>query len=412
MKKKFSVLVMLLLALLLTGCKKSASDYNKEGMAFYESGDYNQAQEYLAKAVSMEKDNTKYLLNHAMTLIQTGDPDKAIEQFEKTITDKKSNKAQKNNKLAYRGLGMAYMEKLDYAKAVECFDTALECGSKEDWDTDIRYYLANATYLNGNLDGALALYSDIIAVDPDNGLAYNGRATIYRERGEYDKAINDYNNAILHSKGGFEIYIGMASYYFDIGQKEKAEEALFLASLLDVKTDRDKYYLGVIHYYEGHYESARAEMEYALANGIKDANFYLAEICVAEGKYSEALDYFNTYQAKTVVGSATLCNDLAVCYINTGDYDLADEWIEKGLSYNSVNVQRELRRNQVACAEARDDLDKAYNLLCQYLRDYKGDESAFTELKWLVERMDYVIPFELASEYFGTGDIVDAPISK
>lgn len=376
---------------------KSASDYNKQGMEFYESRDYDQAEAYLNKAVELDPDNAEYLQNHAIILIQQGKQDEAIEEFNKTLSDKKSKNANKNNKYAYRGLGMAYLQKQDYANAIDNFEKALDYNVRPEWDTDIMYYMANAILLSGNVEKALETYSDIIDQDPENALAYKARANVYREKNDYQAALNDYNNALLHMDGGFEIYIGLAACYLEVGKEDQAKEALFLASLLDIKTDQDKYYLGVIHYYEGKYDSAKAEMEYALANGIDEAYFYLAEINLIQENYEEALKFFNSYQETTVVGSPTLCNDLAVCYLYTKEYDEAMKWIEKGLGYNVSGVQKELRRNQIACVEGMGDLEKAYEYAFNYHKDYLEDEAVFTELKWLADRLGKTLPDDFSN---------------
>lgn len=392
MRKIKLLMVSLVASAMLCACSKTAGDYNKEGMKFYENGDYRQAEEYLAKAVSMDANNVTYLQNHAMTLIQQGKPDEAIAALEKTIVlDKDNEKTKKNNKYASRGIGMAYMEKLDYESAVASFKDALSYDVRPEWDTDIRYYLANATFLMGDVNAAIDLYDDIIDVDPANGLAYKARANIYRDKGEYQEALSDYNNALIHTEGGFEIYIGLAACYLETGKKEQSDEALFLASLLDVKTERDKYYLGVVHYYQGKYDSAKAEMEYALANGISEAYFYLGEINLILEDYEAALESFIKYKESTVIGSATLCNDLSVCYIASEDYENAINWIEKGLLYSNSNVQQQLMRNKVACLENQGDLEGAYKAIFEYCDAYRDDSAAMTELHWLAERLGYEI---------------------
>lgn len=410
MKKIALSVLCVCMSALVAGCGgKSAGDYNKEGMQFYESGDYDQAEDYLNKAVSMDGDNVEYLQNHAMILIQKGRQDEAIEEFEKTISNKKSSSAKKNCKYAYRGIGMAYLQKQEYAKAIENFEKALNYNIRPEWDTDIMYYKANAILLGGDVDGALKAYTEIIEKDPENALAYKARANVYRDKNEYQAALGDYNKALLHMEGGFEIYIGLAACYLEVGRTEQAKEALFLASLLDIKTDKDKYYLGVIHYYEQKFDSAKSEMEYALANGIEEAYFYLAEINLIQENYEEALKNFKLYQETTVVVSPTLCNDLAVCYINAGDFEEAEKWIDKGLGYNTSGVLKELKRNRIACAEGKGELDRAYALALDYHKIYPDDEAAFTELKWLADRLGETLPenFDNLPDSEETGDSED-----
>lgn len=388
MKKISIVLIALSLGLSLAACGKSASEYNKEGMEYYDSHDYDRAEDYLAKALESDSDNVTYKQNYAMILIQQGKQDEAIEQFTSTVTDKSSSSAKKTNKYAYRGIGMAYLQKQEYDKSIEYFDKALEIDVEKDWNTDITYYKANATLLGGDVDGALSLYTQLIDSNSENHLVYQARANVYRDKGEYASALADYNSALLYCDGGFEIYIGMAACYIESGHPDEAEEALFLASLLDIETDEDKYYLGVIHYYEEEYDSAKAEMEYALANGITEAYFYLGEICLIQEDYESALGYFEKYSETTVTVSPTVCNDVAVCYIREGDFENAKEWIEKGLSFTNSGVNRELRRNEIACLEGLGDLSGAFGKLSTYIADYPDDEAAVTEYEFLKDRVN------------------------
>ncbi len=388
-KKSMSAMLLLALsAAVLSGCgsKKDASDYFDKGMEYYDSRDWAQAEEYLSKATAMDADNISYVQNYAMTLVQEGRAEEAIEIFKSTMSDKDTNSALKNNKYAYRGIGISYLQMKNYSQAVKCFDLALEIEKIPEWNTDIKYYKANALVLSGEADKALECYNEIIHDDEKNALAYRARADVYRARGDYKKAIDDYNSALNYAEGGFEIYIGLASSYVMSGQQAQADEALFKATLLDIKDDKDKYYLGVVHYYQKKFDSAKAEMEYAIANGIDEAYFYLAEMSLLDDDYKTALECFDKYVQTTVIGSPTVCNDMAVCLIKAGRYDEANEWIGKGLEYTNSSVTKELKRNEIACLEGMGELKKAKEKLDEYLTAYPDDEAAAAEKEYLSTR--------------------------
>lgn len=375
--------------LALTGCgKKSARDYDKQGMEFYEKGDYDQAEEYLAKATTMDADNVTYIQDYAVVLIQQNRAGEAIELFESTLTEKTTGKKGKQNKYAYRGIGIAYIQLKDYENALQNFRMALSIDEPAEWNTDIKYYMASASEMMGDIDGAFALYDEILKDDKDNAAVYRARANIYRDRGDYAAAISDYEQAAKNMKGDFRTYIGMADCYIACGRQADADDALFKASLLDINTDEDKFYLAAVHYYMGNYTSAKPEMEYALSNGFNQANFYLAEMAMLDEDYKTALDYFNAYVAGTFVISPTVCNDMAVCCINTGDPETGYEWVQKGLENVSDQTEMQLKRNEIACLENMGKLTEAIDLLAVYVADYPEDEGAKQEYNFLTSRVN------------------------
>src|ERR1044071_6820149 len=55
---------------------------------------------------------------------------------------------------------------------------------------------ASAAFLAGDYDAAISLYNEVIEADPKAALAYNGRALAYREKGDLEKALADFDQAI------------------------------------------------------------------------------------------------------------------------------------------------------------------------------------------------------------------------
>ncbi len=385
--KKYIIACILFACTMLCGCgDKRASDYNKEGQAYYDNGDYVRAEECLQKAREMEPSNLSFKQNHAMIMVQTGRVDEAIALLGETVSTNEDEDSKRLNKFAYRGMGIASLEAKAYANAITFFDRALSIEVSTDWDNDIKYYKADASRSMGDNAGAKMLLTEIVASDVQNPKVFRTLADIYREEGDYRSAIENYRNVLKFDKGDFETYIGLAASYAALGEQKNADEALFQASLLEIKSDKDKYYLGVIHFYMKEYNSAKPEMEYALANGINEAYFYLAELEMITGSPEKAVKYFEKYCETVEVQSPTVCNDMAVCSINKKDYEKAYEWIEKGLSYPASGSQQELKRNEVACLEGMGKLDEATKKLKEYLIDYPEDEAAKTDYAFLSMR--------------------------
>ena len=77
--------------------------------------------------------------------------------------------------------------------------------------------------LKGEYDHALQDYEQAIKLNPGNANAYNNRGIIYRIKGEYGRAIADYDEAIWLRKGDFPAaYYNRALAYADKGDYEQS----------------------------------------------------------------------------------------------------------------------------------------------------------------------------------------------
>ena len=65
-----------------------------------------------------------------------------------------------------------------------------------------RYHMVDI----GDLDRAIADYSEAIRLEPEFSVFYNNRALVWRDKGDYDKAIADYDEAIRRDPGEIRAY--------------------------------------------------------------------------------------------------------------------------------------------------------------------------------------------------------------
>jgi tetratricopeptide (TPR) repeat protein len=77
-------------------------------------------------------------------------------------------------------------------------------------------------YRRGELDEALADYTEAIRLDPKNAEAYNNRALVYNKKGELDKAITDFNDAIKIRPNTPRLYNNRGLAYAKKGNFDKA----------------------------------------------------------------------------------------------------------------------------------------------------------------------------------------------
>ena len=393
---KFKLLILftiLLTAMAVTACgkdKMTVEGENEKGLGYYNSGDYETAREYFERALKLEPNNREVLNNYGMALIQLRENDLALEQFNNVINEKSTTKkTQKLNKFAYRGKGIAYMQKLEFQNALDCFVAALAISADSDWNVDIMYYKANAQECLGDTDTAIESYGAVLEMDPGNVLALLARGNLYREKGDSSRAISDYEAALSKDKENYYAYIGLYTCYRDKGDEEKAKSALDTASRLKIENNEDKYLLGQVHFYQGNYTSSKIEMQNAVENGFTEANFFLAEIAMHEEEYEKAIEYYDIYRASIITTSPTVCNQEAVCYLALFDYDKAQEMINLGLSFGASAARQQLLRNQIAVYEGRYDFRAAYDAFQTYIVEYPYDDEAIEEYKFVKKRLGY-----------------------
>ena len=387
--KRLLYIVLVLTMLVLTGCgrdKMTAEGENKKGLGYYESGDYQTAREYFERALSIEASNKEVLNNYGMSLIQLKENDLALEQFAKVLD---GNPSKKLMKFAYRGQGIAYMQKLDFENALNSFVSALEISSESGWDIDILYYKANAQECLGQVDEAIATYTAVLEEDKNNLLAFRSRGNLYREKKEFEKALSDYRAILDEESDDYHAYIGMYRVYCDMNETEKASTTLEKASRLKIRDNEDKYLLGQVHFYQKNYTSAKIEMTNAVENGFTEAYYFLGEIAMEEKEYEQAIEYYEQYRASIVTISPTVCNQEAVCYLALFDYDKAEEVIKIGLSFGASSARQQLMRNNIAMLEGRYDLMGAYNAFQEYIVEFPNDSEAIEEYKFVKKRLGF-----------------------
>lgn len=86
------------------------------------------------------------------------------------------------------------------------------------------------TYLNralvykdkGEYDRAIADYTEALSINPNYIEAYNRRGNAYSYKGEFDKAIADYNRALKMDSEYVEAYYRRGNVYYDKGEYNKA----------------------------------------------------------------------------------------------------------------------------------------------------------------------------------------------
>ena len=92
-----------------------------------------------------------------------------------------------------------------------------------------------AYYEKGDLDRAIADYSEAIRLDPKYAYAYNNRGNAYYDKGDHDRAIADYSEAIRLDPKYAQAYFNRGVAYLYAGRLPKALADLGQSSALNPK---------------------------------------------------------------------------------------------------------------------------------------------------------------------------------
>ena len=386
---KLLAIIIVIPVLLLTGCGgKSPGDYYKEGQAYFNSGNYEKADESFSKAIDGNKERADYYINYAMNLIQLKRYEDAIINFERSILDKDNGVVRKNNKRAYRGEGIAYYRAYDYASAIENFNKALKINELEDMNQDILSYKGKAQEKSGLYKEAAKTFTKIIENNKSNAQAYINRGDIYRKMGEYEKSLADYNKAIKLKASNYDYYLAKYFLLLDMEDKEGAGEVLNQAAAINGTTEEDKFNMAKITYYKGDFETAIQMFGEAFGNGFTESYYYLGSIYEQQKDYENAVTNYGKY-LETDGGSdnGRAYNQAAECLMKLKNYDEALVYIEDGIKVNDISVNQELKRNQIIVYEHLDRFEEAYKLVKAYLKVYPEDEAAKKEAIFLKSRL-------------------------
>lgn len=393
--KKFTmqnIIIILFITVLLSGCSgKSSGYYYKEGLKNFNSSSYKEAEINFAKAIEINPDRAEYYIDYGMTLIMLGKNKEALLNFDKVIMDKDNSIVNRNNKLAFRGKGIAYLKAHKYPEAIEQFDKALAIDELTDLDMDILYYKGNAQESAGAYKKAAETYSAILSKNTNDASIYNSRAFVYRKLADYKKSLADYDKAIAIDKTNYDYYFGKYFLLMESKDKEGAAAVLEQAAAIEVKTQEDKFNLAKIHYYKEDYDIATKEFGEAFKNGFASAYYYLGGIYESKKDYKSAINNYKLFlEDETTEKSTSVYNQIGICLIEQGEYEEALSYIQKGLEYKDNFMDQSLRHNEIVAYENLGKYEDANQLMAEYLSLYPKDEKAAKEYEFIKTRLPEV----------------------
>ncbi|GBU28616.1 hypothetical protein R84B8_02176 [Treponema sp. R8-4-B8] len=139
---------------------------------------------------------------------------------------------------------------------------------------NVYYNRGAAYYAKGELDKAIADYTQVIALNPKDADAYIYRGVMYTAKGELDRAIADYTQAIALNPKLAEAYYNRGEAYFYKGELDRAIADYTQAITLNPKDDIAYSNRGEAYSYKGELDRAIADYTRAIALNPKNASAY------------------------------------------------------------------------------------------------------------------------------------------
>lgn len=297
-----------------------------------------------------------------------------------------AREAGEDERLIFRGEGIAYMGKTMYAEAASAFEAALagSDGRIKKVDYDINYYLAAAYYKQGEAGRAIEVYNAIVALEPEEKDAYYLRGTIYAKQGNLDSAKEDFDRAVLLDPTDYDRLIAIYGVLAQEGYKDVGQE--YLQAAMDAGTKgMTNYEKGRICYYLENYENARTYLEKARDDGGYEATLFLGKTYETLGDYNYALSVYNAY-LDSEGQNPQILNQLGLCRMQTEDYEGALSAFQSAMSIENNGMMQVLKMNEIVACEKLGNYKKAAVLMESYLRTYPDDEMAKREYTFLKTR--------------------------
>ena len=374
------------LVFLLAGCGKAEEHFEK-GLASFQAQDYETALLYFSQALDENPNKAEYYIEQGHTYVALDRYEEARSAFEAAIVEQELTLTRKNNKRAWRGIGIAYYEEGRYSEAKEYFAKALEEELLPELTADIRMYLADTLECEGDYAAAIAMYDTLLEEQKDYAAGYRARAYMSYVLGDYEKSLADYDEAIALTPEDFDLYFGKYNVLEKLGKTAEQLELLKVITSIDNPTPEDAYFIAKAQYFSGEYDTALTSLFAVAEDGYEDAHYYIGEIYHKRSNYGEAGYHYQQYIDGSGAKDAAAYNQLGICLMKQERYAEALEIIQAGQKLSDPLCGKQLLFNEVVVYEKMGEFNAAYEAAVTYRNHYPEDSRIRKELEFLASRI-------------------------
>ncbi len=382
----FAVAAAVVATLAFCGCGK-AKEYYENGLVSAGSGDYENAVLYFAKALEENPNKAEYYIEQGHAYVALGRYDEARQALEHAVVERDLELVHKNNKRAWRAIGITYYEEGRYAEAKTYFEKALAEEMLSELNADIRMYLADALECEGDYAAAIAVYDQLLEDRTDYAAGYRARAYMSYVQGDYEKSLADYDEALTLMPENFDLYFGKYNVLEKLGRTSEQKELLEVITTIENPTAEDAYFIAKAQYFSGAYEQAMGSLSAAAENGYDDAHYYIGEIFHSRSDYGEAVYHYKQYISGNGAKDAAAYNQMGICLMKQEKFTDALEAVRAGQNLSDPLCGKQLLFNEVVILEKMGEYTTAYEKAVDYRNRYPEDARIRTELEFLATRV-------------------------
>jgi tetratricopeptide (TPR) repeat protein len=294
-----------------------AEAYANQVVIYIAKGDYSHALTDANQAIKLIPDLAVAYNNRGLISMKTGNYDQAIVDFSRTM--KLLPEANDSSHTIHPDgsqLGTFKMSN-HQVSTVNLLFTEL---------SDYLVYLNRGTaYLSkGDYDRALADFNQAVKLQPDGASAYFNRAAVYFAKQDFDRALADINQVIKLQPDFALAYLKRGSVYYFKGDSDRALADINQA--IKLQPDFALAYLnrGAFYTDRDDHDHAIADFDQALKLAPDDAEAYLnrGSSYQKQGKYDRAFADFNQ-ALKLAPDNAIAYNNRGWAYAQKGEFDRA-----------------------------------------------------------------------------------------
>jgi len=287
-----------------------------------------------------------------------------------------------------RDKAMKAMSDGKYEDAVAFFDKTLKGsnGKISELEMDVCYQKAFCQMKTGLEKEALETLSALLKYDKKNSKAYYLKGSIYMAAHENEKAIRNFDQAILYDDTKYSLYISIYEQLACARLEENAKDYLKKATKLEGDSPEDFREKGRAYLLLKNYEEAKKQLDKALNEKDEDAKLYMAKLLEETGNTQQAYAVYESYAQSNEKDGNAQCK-LGLILMETKDYKGALEYFQKALKSGSIEDETVIQKNQMICYEKMQDYKNALQIAKSYVAKYPEDLEMKKELLFLSTRV-------------------------